>query len=331
MAKINIYPLGTPKSSDLLVGTSIPDPNTNKLPKTKNFAVSDITSLVAAEVPEGPQGPTGAQGPVGVAGPPGDVGPQGQQGVQGSTGAQGATGDIGLTGATGAQGTTGPQGAIGATGSQGATGADGTSINVLGTKPTVNDLPATGNTVGDLWVIDQTGGGATAGDGYVWTAGGTWLNIGPLRGPQGIQGVQGLQGIQGIKGDQGDQGPQGIQGLQGAQGLQGNQGIQGLVGPIGANGAQGAIGPQGPQGIQGVKGDTGDTGPAGGVSSVTAGTNIAVSPTVGDVVVSAPDVVKNNEEIWPTTPKITQIVTVTQDQYDQGFGSNENWLTVIVG
>ena len=83
---------------------------------------------------------------------------------------------------------------MGKDGVQGPAGADGTSINILGTKPTVADLPATGNTVGDLWVIDQSGGGATAGDGYVWTDGGAWLNIGPLRGPQGIQGIQGAQG-----------------------------------------------------------------------------------------------------------------------------------------
>jgi len=49
MAKINIYPLGTPKSNDLLVGTSIPNPNTNKLPKTKNFSVSDVIAL--ADIP----------------------------------------------------------------------------------------------------------------------------------------------------------------------------------------------------------------------------------------------------------------------------------------
>ena len=95
------------------------------------------------------------------------------------------------------QSNTGAQGPVGPAGAQGAAGADGTSIKILGTKPTVGDLPATGDAVGDLWIIDQTGGGATAGDGYVWTDGGAWLNIGPLRGPEGIQGAQGPQGIQG--------------------------------------------------------------------------------------------------------------------------------------
>ena len=45
MAIANSYPLGTPKSNDLLIGTSIPDPNTNEQPKTKNFAVSDVIAL----------------------------------------------------------------------------------------------------------------------------------------------------------------------------------------------------------------------------------------------------------------------------------------------
>ena len=115
-----------------------------------------------------------------------------------------------LVGAAGAQGPTG------AAGAQGAAGADGTSITIQGTKNTVGDLPASGN-VGDLWIIDTAGGGADAGDGYVWTDGGQWLNIGPLRGPQGVQGAQGAQGIQGI------QGQQGIQGIQGTAGTNGTE------------------------------------------------------------------------------------------------------------
>jgi hypothetical protein len=265
MAIANSYPIGTPKTNDLLVGTSMPTVNTDADPITKNFPISSISTLIATEIPQGVPGPAGQDG---------------APGANGSNGSNGAPGTNGAPGANGAQGVA---------------GADGTSINILGTKPTFADLPATGNTVGDLWVIDQTGGGATAGDGYVWTAGNTWLNIGPLRGPQGIQGATGTDGLPGVPGTPG------------------------------TDGTPGLTGPEGPQGIQGP------TGATGGVSSVTAGANIAVSPTVGDVVVSAPDVVKNNEDIWTSVPKITQIVTLTQAQYDAGFGSNQNWLTVIVG
>jgi len=256
MAIAQQYPLGTPKSNDLLIGTSIPDPNTNEQPKTKNFAVSGIASLVAAEIPQGVPGPAGQDG------------------------------------APGANGSNGSNGAPGTNGAQGAPGADGTSIKILGTKPTFADLPATGNTVGDLWVIDQTGGGATAGDGYVWTAGNTWLNIGPLRGPQGIQGATGTDGLPGVPGTPG------------------------------TDGTPGLTGPEGPQGIQGP------TGATGGVSSVTAGANIAVSPTVGDVVVSAPNAIVNTTDNFGG-PIVVNIVCLTSGQYPPATVDG-NTLYVII-
>jgi hypothetical protein len=49
MAIVQQYPLKTPKNSDLLVGTSIPDPNTNNNPKTSNFSVGSIGSLLITE------------------------------------------------------------------------------------------------------------------------------------------------------------------------------------------------------------------------------------------------------------------------------------------
>ena len=137
-----------------------------------------------------------------------------------------------LVGAAGSQGSTGPAGANGANGTngtdgaQGAPGADGTSITIQGTKDTVGELPASGS-LGDLWIIDQAGGGADAGDGYVWTAESTWLNIGPLRGPQGVQGIAGTNGTDGADGAAGAQGPQGIQGIQGLQGIPGQDGAAG--------------------------------------------------------------------------------------------------------
>ena len=48
MAIAQQYPLGTPKSNDLVIGTSIPDPNTNDDPITKNFPVSSIIALANA-------------------------------------------------------------------------------------------------------------------------------------------------------------------------------------------------------------------------------------------------------------------------------------------
>ena len=45
MAIAQSYPLGTPKTNDLLVGTSIPAANTNGKPMTGNFSVGDILAL----------------------------------------------------------------------------------------------------------------------------------------------------------------------------------------------------------------------------------------------------------------------------------------------
>jgi len=301
MAIVNSYPIGTPKTNDLLVGTSMPNVNTDADPITKNFPISGISTLIAAEIPQGVPGPAGQDGAPGA---------NGSNGTNGTNGTNGADGADGLPGANGADGANGQDGA------QGPAGADGTSIEIQGTKPTVADLPETDNTIGDLWIIDQTGGGATAGDGYVWTAVNTWLNIGPLRGPQGIQGVAGVNGTNGTNGADGAPGGTGPAGADGSDGADGTDG---------ADGAPGATGPEGPRGIQGP------TGAVGGVSSVTAGTNIAVSPTVGDVVVSAPNSVENSADIWPSVPKITQVVTMTQAEYNQGGALNANWLVIIVG
>jgi hypothetical protein len=56
------------------------------------------------------------------------------------------------------RGVAGPAGPVGPTGPQ------GTGINMKGTVPTVADLPATGNQVGDGWVV------LADGYVYVWSA-----------------------------------------------------------------------------------------------------------------------------------------------------------------
>jgi len=50
MATLYAYPLGTPKNNDLIVGTSVPLPNTNKdeQPRTVNFSVSSVLSLISS-------------------------------------------------------------------------------------------------------------------------------------------------------------------------------------------------------------------------------------------------------------------------------------------
>ena len=45
MAIINSYPIGTPKTNDLIVGTSMPLADTDADPITKNFHISGIVAL----------------------------------------------------------------------------------------------------------------------------------------------------------------------------------------------------------------------------------------------------------------------------------------------
>jgi hypothetical protein len=46
MAIANSYPIGTPKSSDLLLGTSVPLPGTDEKATTRNFSMSQVGALV---------------------------------------------------------------------------------------------------------------------------------------------------------------------------------------------------------------------------------------------------------------------------------------------
>ena len=206
-------------------------------------SVTEVTILineVGVQGATGPQGLQGIQGVAGTAGTDGTIGADGIQGIQGVTGSQGIQGETGLTGltgsqgvigATGTQGVVGPagiqgiQGDIGVTGIQGiegAVGPQGLGLVILGSVPTFADLPAGGNTTGDVYEVD------TPYSFYVWD-GANWDDIGQIQGPQGIQGIEGA--------DSTVQGPQGIQGIQGIQGDDGVQGIQGIQGEAGVSGA----------------------------------------------------------------------------------------------
>jgi hypothetical protein len=185
---------------------------------------------------------------------PGPAGPQGPTGPQGTTGAAGAPGPQGPEGPQGPQGLQGPQGIPGPTGPQGVQGPQGNSVTVVGSVPTVNDLPSgANNNIGDLVIVSSTG------DGHVWD-GSSWINVGGVQGPQGPQGPAGTPGAQG---PQGPAGPQGLPGPQGPIGQTGPQGPVGPVGPIGQTGPQGPVGPVGPIGLTGPAGPIGLTGPAG--------------------------------------------------------------------
>jgi hypothetical protein len=160
----------------------------------------------------GPTGPTGAAST--VTGPTGQQGPQGPTGPQGITGPTGATGIQGITGPTGSVGPTGPTGPTGAdsnvtgpTGATGATGPQGLAVNLKGSVALVADLPTTGNTDRDAYIVDEDG------DLYVWD-GTIWYTAGQIVGPQGPTGPTGPTGATGadsfVTGPTGPTGPSGV-------------------------------------------------------------------------------------------------------------------------
>jgi hypothetical protein len=157
--------------------------------------IADLQGAVGPQGPQGEKGDTGSQGPIGP------IGPQGEQGIPGNTGPQGTQGPIGPVG---------PEGPRGFPGADGPEGPAGTGINMKGEVATVGDLP-TGATEGDAYTVEADG------DLYVWDdETNTWINVGPIQGPEGPQGIQGPAGIQGPIGPEGPAGPEGPQGPAGA-------------------------------------------------------------------------------------------------------------------
>ena len=220
--------------------------------------------------PAGPQGPPGATGPPGPTGPTGDPGPTGPPGGQGPPGPRGNTGPTGATGPTGPQGSTGPPGPTGSAGPPGPTGPtgpagpQGTSVTLVGSVPTVFDLPT------GLGPADAGTGYIVDADGDMWLWDGTaWVDVGQIVGPQGPQGPGGT-------------GPQGPQGPPGADSTV--PGPQGPTGATGPTGPQGEAGPTGPQGPTGSTGATGAQGPAGTPGSLwyTASPTTPTPPDVPD-------------------------------------------------
>lgn len=177
-------------------------------------------------------------------------------------------------------------GPIGETGPAGADGTNGTSVTILGEKATTAELPASGNAIGDGYIVNLNL--------YAWD-GTNWILAGEIKGPKGNDG-RGLefkwQGTQlgvryegqinytyiDLKGAKGDKGDKGDPGVPGVPGNDGNDGAS-IKGDIGPPGPQGPIGPDGRSAYQvwldngnsgtvaqylsslkGGKGDTGLTG-----------------------------------------------------------------------
>lgn len=148
----------------------------------------------------------------------------------------GAPGPRGPAGANGATGATGPPGPVGAT------GASGTAITIKGSDTYANVLLISDQDVGDLWLLTDSSAGGDPGDGVMWD-GVSWVNTGPVRGPEGPQGPQGDDGPAGPTGDPGPEGPAGDTGPAGETGPPGPKGDTGDNGTwVGTQAAYDALG-----------------------------------------------------------------------------------------
>jgi hypothetical protein len=155
--------------------------------------------------------------------------------------------------------TVGYAGSQGYTGSQGFTGSQGpagTSVQIVGTVPTSDDLPDPySGDVGDGYIVQSTG--------FLWIWDGEeWFEAGQITGYTGSRGELGYTGSQGagFTGSQGDIGFTGSQGIPGefaALGYTGSQGFVGFTGSQGIDGAFAALGYTGSAGYTGSQGDSG--------------------------------------------------------------------------
>ena len=136
----------------------------------------------------------------------------------------------------GLQGPAGPTGGTGPVGPTGVTGSAGSSLVLKGTVATTANLPLSGNTRNDAYVVSATG------HIYVWTSASSsgllsdWADIGQFVGPTGSTGPTGATGVTGPTG------------FTGPTGWTGATGPTGVTGPTGATGNTGSTGPLGPVG-----------------------------------------------------------------------------------
>jgi hypothetical protein len=191
--------------------------------------------------PKGDKGDAGPEGPRGERGFDGAMGPAGPKGDKGDPGTPGEKGEAGSPGPRGERGERGPEGATGPAGAKGDKGDPGrpgegcwyndqlqrincgeTWIEIANLKGPKGDSGSAGpkGDRGDRGDKGDKGDRGIPGEGCWYDdqaqrincAGGTWIPITLLKGPQGERGPMGLTGPKGNTGSMGPQGPKGTVG-----------------------------------------------------------------------------------------------------------------------
>ena len=202
--------------------------------------------LAGAKGEQGPQGATGSQGP---------NGPTGAKGEKGEDGEKMTFADLNLTERDLIKGETGQKGEEGEKGDKGDEGVASPLLTYRGAVDTGADLPANGNSIGDVYYNAENG------QYYAWD-GARWQSIGtPVKGEGGQKGDKGIQGDKGLSAYE-------LAVLNGTvlneqQWLESLKGDSGGAGPAGDKGEKGEVGRRGfggQKGEQGFKGDKGDKG-----------------------------------------------------------------------
>ena len=145
-------------------------------------------------------------------------------------------------------------------GTDGAQGDPGMGINYKGQKDTYNQLPTSGNVLGDAWQV-MTDGLFYIWDGEKFPPYGSGAALQGPQGPKGTDGANGKDGKDGVDGQDGKDAydlakESGFAGSKDAW-LESLRGEKGADGRDGVDGKDGATGPQGPQGEQGPAGKDG--------------------------------------------------------------------------
>lgn len=279
-------------------------------------------------------GPQGEKGEKGDKGDTGETGPQGEAGKNGNDGrgiSSASISDKGILTLVYTDGTSFEVGNV--------KGADGTSINIIDDLASTDDLPTTGQSKGDGYLINghfwvYTGSEETdavngfvdagniqgpAGRGVsalsissdynliVTYSDNTQQTVGYVRGPQGEQGIQGEKGDKGDTGEKGDKGDTGEKGEDGSSiTISSTSKTDGITKITFSDGTivtinDGEKGETGEQGLQGEQGVQGVQGEKG---------------DKGDTGVGISSVVKTTNYTGSAAPNIIRITMTDGSTYD---------------